>query len=169
MVWIVMLHPVPSATTFVWSIIHPISYFESSSNLPDTMIKSLAPGRFQWNLRKIISKLILGTDGCHISSEIALRWTSLDLSDDKSTLVEVMAWCRQATSHYLSQCWPSSMSPYGVTRPLLSAKYKCVIFSSETNCWLSIIRANTRYATKNTIRWYVNLNRLRFKNHTLSC
>ena len=28
-----------------------------------------------------------------------------------------MAWCHQATSHYLSQCWPSSMSPYGVTRP----------------------------------------------------
>ena len=26
-------------------------------------------------------------------------------------------WCPQATSHYLSQCWPSSMSPYGVTRP----------------------------------------------------
>ena len=41
----------------------------------------------------------------------------LDLSDDKSTLVQVMAWCRQATSHYLSQCWPSSLSPYGVTRP----------------------------------------------------
>ena len=28
-----------------------------------------------------------------------------------------MAWCRQAISHYLSQCWPRSMSPYGVTRP----------------------------------------------------
>ena len=28
-----------------------------------------------------------------------------------------MAWCRQATSHYLSQWWPSSMSPYGITRP----------------------------------------------------
>ena len=28
-----------------------------------------------------------------------------------------MAWCRQATSHYLSQCWPRSLSPYGVTRP----------------------------------------------------
>ena len=26
----------------------------------------------------------------------------LDLTDDKSTLVQVMAWCRQATSHYLS-------------------------------------------------------------------
>ena len=42
---------------------------------------------------------------------------SLDLTDDKSTLVQVMAWCRQATSHYLSQCWPRSMSQYGVTRP----------------------------------------------------
>ena len=28
-----------------------------------------------------------------------------------------MAWCRQATSHYLSQCWPRSMSPHGITRP----------------------------------------------------
>ena len=28
-----------------------------------------------------------------------------------------MAWCHQATSHYLCQCWPSSMSSYGVTRP----------------------------------------------------
>ena len=38
-------------------------------------------------------------------------------SDDKSTLVQVMAWCRQAPSHYLSQCCPRSLSPYGVTRP----------------------------------------------------
>ena len=42
---------------------------------------------------------------------------SLDLTYDKSTLVQVMAWCRQATSHYLSQCWPRSLTPYGVTRP----------------------------------------------------
>ena len=42
---------------------------------------------------------------------------SLDLTDEKSTLVQVMAWCCQATSHYLSQCWLRSMLPYGVTRP----------------------------------------------------
>ena len=30
---------------------------------------------------------------------------------------QVMAWYRQATSHYLSLCWPRSLSPYGVTRP----------------------------------------------------
>ena len=42
---------------------------------------------------------------------------SLDFTDDQFTLVQVMTWCRQATSHYLSQCWPRSLSPYGVTRP----------------------------------------------------
>ena len=41
----------------------------------------------------------------------------VDLADDKTTLVQVMAWCRQATSHYLSQYWPRSISPYVVTRP----------------------------------------------------
>ena len=33
-------------------------------------------------------------------------------TDDKSTLVQVMAWCHQAPSHYLNQCWPRSMTPY---------------------------------------------------------
>ena len=33
------------------------------------------------------------------------------------SLVQVMAWCHQATSHYLSLCWPRSLSPYDVTRP----------------------------------------------------
>ena len=41
---------------------------------------------------------------------------SLDLADDKSTLVQVIVWCCQAASHYLSQCLPSSLSPYGITR-----------------------------------------------------
>ena len=56
-------------------------------------------------------------DGWGISCEIALRWMPLDLTDEKSTLVRITAWCRQATSHYLSQCWPRSMSPNGVTSP----------------------------------------------------
>ena len=32
-------------------------------------------------------------------------------------LVQVKAWCRQATGHYLSRCWLSSLTPYGVTTP----------------------------------------------------
>ena len=38
-------------------------------------------------------------------------------TDHQSILVQVMAWCHQATSHYMSQCWPISLSPYDVTRP----------------------------------------------------
>ena len=46
-----------------------------------------------------------------------LRWMPQYFTDDKSTLVQVMAWCHQATNHYLNQCWPRSPTPYGVTRP----------------------------------------------------
>ena len=77
---------------------------------------SLAPGGFQINFRQVIFKLTLANGGWGMSHEIALRWMPLDLTDDKSTLVQVMAWCRQATSHYLSRCWPRSLSPNGVTR-----------------------------------------------------
>ena len=78
---------------------------------------SLAPGKFKWNFRYVIFKQILVIDGWSISSEITLIWMSLDFTDDQSTLIEVMAWCRQATSHYLKQCWPRYLPPYAVTRP----------------------------------------------------
>ena len=82
-----------------------------------TLLNSLAPGRFEFNFRLVIFKLILVNGGWGICYQIALTWMPLDLADDMSTLVQVMAWCRQATSHYLSQCWPRSMPPNGVTRP----------------------------------------------------
>ena len=56
-------------------------------------------------------------DGWGVLYEIVLRWISMNLTDYKSTPFQVMAWCRQATSHYLSQCWPGSMSQCGVIRP----------------------------------------------------
>ena len=87
-----------------------------------TSINSLAPGKFQLNLRHVIFKQI---DGSRIRCEIALIWMSLDLIDDHSTMVQVMAWCRQATSNYLSQCWPKSLSPYGVTRPQWVLTWSC--------------------------------------------
>ena len=51
------------------------------------------------------------------SYDNVLRWMPQNLTDDKSTLAQVMAWCHQATSHYMNQCWPRSPTPYGVTRP----------------------------------------------------
>ena len=80
-------------------------------------LDSLAPRRFERNFREVIFKLTLVIDGWCISCEIVLTWMPHVLTDEKSTLVQVMAWCRQATSHYLSQCWHSFLSPYAVTRP----------------------------------------------------
>ena len=42
-------------------------------------VNSLAPGRFRWNFRNIILKLILVIDDWIISCEMALRWMSLNL------------------------------------------------------------------------------------------
>ena len=92
--------------------------FKNPATFPrEKWINSLALERFKQNFRQIIFKLISVTDGWGISCKIVLRWMPLDLTDDTSTLVKIMSWCRQATSHYLSLCWPRFMSPYGVTRP----------------------------------------------------
>ena len=40
--------------------------------------------------------------------ELKLSTFTTEPIGDKSTLVQVMAWCHQASSHYLSQCWLSS-------------------------------------------------------------
>ena len=54
-------------------------------------------GHLLWELTKAV------IDGPCISCVIVLRWMSLDLTYDKSTLVQ-------------SQCWARFMSPYDVTR-----------------------------------------------------
>ena len=82
-----------------------------------TDFNSLAPGKFEWNFIYVIFKPILVIDGWGISFEIAIILMSPDFTNNQSTLVQVMAWYCQTTSHYLSQCWPRSLSLYGVTRP----------------------------------------------------
>ena len=65
---------------------------------------------------KCTFKLILWLDILSTSFEICHRWVPQN-PIDKSTLVQVMTWCRQAPSHHLNQCWPRSLMPYGVTKP----------------------------------------------------
>ena len=52
--------------------------------------------------------------------EIALSWMPQILTNEKSTLVQIMACCHQAPSRYLIQCWPRSMSLYGITMATMS-------------------------------------------------
>ena len=80
-------------------------------------VNSLAPGRPRSHFKSTIFNLVLLIAIFTSSKDNALRQMWRDLTNDKSTLVQVMAWYHQATSHYLSQCWPSSMSQYGVNRP----------------------------------------------------
>ena len=101
-------------------------------------------------------------DGWGISCEFALRWMSLDLTDDKTTLVQVMAWCRQATSHYLSQCWPRSLSPYGITRPqwvnsLAIETCGSVFLNSfyELITWAIMWNLSQVSATEHWFRWWL--------------
>ena len=74
-------------------------------------LNSVVPGSCEWNFRSVIFKVISVLDGWGIVCEIAFRWMSLDLTDDNSTLVQVMAWCHQATSHYLNHNWPRYLTP----------------------------------------------------------
>ena len=128
----------------LWKLI-AVSGFEWNPDHADTnRFNSLAPGKFEWHFRHVIFKQIKVIDGWSISSEIALIRMSLDFADDQSTLVQIMALCRQATSHYLSQCWSRSLSPYGVTSP----KWVKVRLSSMTplhkssmNKWLQHVGA----------------------------
>ena len=112
-----------------------------------TDVNSLAPEKFEWNFRFVIFKQILVIDDWGISCEIALTWKSQDLTDDKLTLVQVMAWCHHTTSHYLSQCWPSSLSPYGVTRPQwvkgLNIMFSTVYTSVSILCIILLISCKT--------------------------
>ena len=82
---------------------------------------------------------------------------SLDLTEDKSTLFQIMAWCRQATSHYLSQCWPRSVSPNCVIRPqwvkLFLSQINCFLFSSPNGMYdIWVGRKNTNTACSNCSR-----------------
>ena len=121
------------AMTWCWTGNNSLPESYSNSLMPcgaNTMINPLFPRGFQRNFRKVIFQLILVIDGWCISCKIVLKWTPMDLTDGKSTLVQVMAWCRQATSHYLSQCWPRSLSPYGIIRPQWVNCAVCPIISS---------------------------------------
>ena len=77
------------------------------------------------------------------SCEITFGWMSPDLTDGKLKLVLLMAWCHQPTIHYLSQCLPRSMLPYGITRLQWVKKHKITLAFF--------------FSTFSLLRWYMQL------------
>ena len=69
-------------------------------------INSLSPGWYGYDFKWVNLK------HCEIyilsyQVNTTMKWIAQDVIDGKSTLVQVMAWCHEATSHYLDQCWPT--------------------------------------------------------------
>ena len=80
------------------AVISKVYFFQTHFTDPNRIV--------DWALTNVTVKLL--PDECHI--------TAL-MRSQQLTFVQVIAWCHQETSHYLSQCWPKPMSPYGITRP----------------------------------------------------
>ena len=130
-------------------------------------VNSLAPGGFENIFQNVFFKLISWIDTLGNSCETALRSMPQNPSDDKSTLVQVMAWCRQAASHYLSQCCPKSLSPYGVTRPqwvniyLVLRKRLLYVNQADYDFWQHLMSylphraVNTKIAFRNVLKQFV--------------
>ena len=92
---------------YIWNLKTWIYHIEKAIIVTDVNIlvnlaflNSLATGRFRF-IELLIFKLRSRKDILHISCEIASIWMPQDPSHDESTLVQVMVWCCQATSHYL--------------------------------------------------------------------
>ena len=115
------------------------------------LINSLAIGRLKKN-RYTIFDLILMNDG---SCQIATSWMSLNLTDDKSTLVQVIAWYCQATSHYLNQCWPRFLSPYGVPKPLRFKEYASMTLNHSIYFPLTISDFSFSMYLDDVINWNI--------------
>ena len=118
-------------------------------------INSLDPEGFYYSLQLINFKLISMMNMSSIFYQIAIRWMPQHLTDHQSTLVQVMAWCCQATSHYLIQCWPRSLSPYYITRPQWvnsSAPGRCgndfKSVMSEQMLWVGFMSTSCKTAFK---------------------
>ena len=88
-----------------------------------------------------------------------------DLTNDMSTLVQVMAWCCQATSHYQSQCWPSSPGHTELKSPLFHCWKVLVVwfdllkYLPMPSCFLA--KSKWTLLSKTwlvpTLQWYVFL------------
>ena len=94
-----------------------ISWQRVLSFCESLVFNSLAPGRPGCHFETAIFNINLLTGIFTSSKDNDLRWMPRELTDDKPTLVQAIAWCHQATSSYLSQCWPRFRSPYGITGP----------------------------------------------------
>ena len=89
-----------------------MEYFGDETDVRKIFVNLLAPGRCGINFKSVIFELIVQNSSLGTHHEITFRWMPHNLTNEKSVLAQVMAWC-----HYLNQYWPRSMLSCGITRP----------------------------------------------------
>ena len=106
-----------------------------------------------------------------------VMWLSLDLTDDKSTLVQVLAWCHQATIHYPSQVVPvlcrhmAQIRRRGRGRVTHICVGKLIIIGSDNGLSpdrrQAIIRTNARLLSIGPLRTHFNENLIKIQQFLL--
>ena len=72
----------------------------------------------------------------------------------QSTLAQVMAWCHQASSHYLTQCWPRSMTPYGDTWPWCVNKKLFAFMGFNLNVSCALVTHPHKISSNSCMSYY---------------
>ena len=107
------------------------------------------------NLKSKIFKHVTQKSYLGTHSVVALRWMPRNFTNGKSTLVVIMAWCHQATSHLLSHCWPKSISPYGIIRPQWVKRIRVVTVLITDNANINEEVEDIDY--KFDVQWWKNI------------
>ena len=102
----------------VWEV--GVLFLTVTFNHVDGSFNCLAPKGCSSNFKTINSKLILQNSSHRFCCEYDLSWRQQNLTNETLIRVQTMA-----TSHYLSQCCASYISPYGVTRLQWVNFFKC--------------------------------------------
>ena len=74
-----------------------VSRWSSSPHYYLLLLKSLTPGRYGSNFRSMIFKLSMQNSSLGTCCQIAIRRKPQKIIDDRSTLVQVKAWCQAIT------------------------------------------------------------------------
>ena len=96
-------------------------YLNQCWNIVNWSLRNKLQWNFNWNSNIFIQENALENIVCEMASILSrpqcVKRIPQNSTHDESTLLWVTAWCCQAKSLYLSQCWPRSMSPYDIARP----------------------------------------------------
>ena len=88
----------------VLQCVHPCDACKHDGGNVEMILTHWPPGRHGCHFKTAIFNLVLLIGIFTLSNNNAPRWMPWDLTDGKSTLVQVMAWGRQATQ----TCWQST-------------------------------------------------------------